>query len=282
MHQGDCPTAIPNRISGMTRLRCTFAAALLWGGVAAALPLGAQETPGGDSAAIAPAPIAPVAPAPATHKDPFNEDRILKVMPDYQTVRDSSTKVEPLTNRQKWLLAWKETVDPFNLASAAMAAGFSQAAKDTPKYGVGSIAYGERFAAAVADFGSQNVFSAGLLATLLHQDPRYFRRGPEAKIPARVAYALRALFVCHNDAGKSVLNTSGIGGMAMGIGFSNLYYPPASRHGIVMADRVQTSLFGGVIGNLTSEFWPDVEKKFFHHKQHSSGDTIVPAAGETR
>ncbi len=236
---------------------------------AAALPAWPQEAPV-DSPVIAPAPpAAPVdaAPSPA-HKDPFNEDRIMKVMPDYQTVRDNKANpVEPLTNRQKWLLAWKETVDPFNIASAAMAAGFSQAAQQTPKYGVGAMAYSERFAAANADFGSQNVFSAGLLAVLWHQDPRYFRRGPESKILARVGYAAAAVFVCHNDAGKSVFNSSGIVGMLMGIGASNLYYPPASRRGDVMAGRVQTSLFGSVIGNLTSEFWPDLEKKFFPHKQ---------------
>jgi hypothetical protein len=235
----------------------------------------AQDSPGGDpSSAPALAPISPIAPAPAApapasaNKDPFNEDRIMKVMPDYQTVRDPSAGVQPLTARQKWLLAWKETIDPFNIASAAMAAGFSQAANQTPKYGVGGVAYSERFAAAVADFGSQNVFSAGLLAVMLHQDPRYFRKGPESRIPARIGYAIKEVFVCRDDAGKSVFNSSGIFGMMMGIAASNLYYPAASRRGDVMVGRVQTSLFGSVVGNLTSEFWPDLEKKFFHHKQN--------------
>jgi len=222
-----------------------------------------------DAAAIAPALPAPAAAsAPSEKADPFNEDRIMKVMPDYQTVREAKDDHGPLTNRQKWLLAWKETVDPFNIASAFMAAGFSQAAQQTPKYGVGAVAYAERSAAAVADFGSQNVFSAGLLAVWWHQDPRYFRKGTDSKIPARVWYAVREVFVCHNDAGVSVFNSSGIVGMAMGIAASNLYYPAASRRGDVMAGRLETSLFGSVVGNLTSEFWPDIEKKFFHKKQN--------------
>ena len=112
------------------------------------------------------------------------------------------------------------------------------------------------------------ITSPRLLATLLHQDPRYFRKGPGSKIPARVGYALKALVVCHNDAGKAVFNSSGIFGMTMGIAASNLYYPPASRRGDVMAGRIETSLFGGAVGNLTSEFWPDLQKKFFHHKQN--------------
>jgi len=31
-----------------------------------------------------------------------------------------------------------------------------------------------------------------------------------------------------------------------------------------MAERLSTSLTGGVVGNLMSEFWPDIQKKFFH------------------
>jgi hypothetical protein len=234
----------------------------------AVAPAWPQDAPATDTPN--PPASAPIAPAPSTaHKDdPFNEDRIMKVMPDYQTVRDPTPATKPLTNREKWLLAWKETVDPFNIASAALSAGLSQAAQQTPKYGVGAVAYTERFGAAVADFGSQNFFSAGVLSVLFHQDPRYFRKGPGSRIPARVWYAVKANFVCHNDDGKSVFNSSGILGMLMGIGASNLYYPPASRRLDVMAGRTQTSLFGGVVGNLTSEFWPDLEKKFFHRKQN--------------
>jgi hypothetical protein len=54
--------------------------------------------------------------------------------------------------------------------------------------------------------------------------------------------------------------------MMMGIAASNLYYPSASVRGTVMAGRLYTSLLGSVIGNVTSEFWPDVQKKFFHRK----------------
>jgi hypothetical protein len=236
-----------------------------------------QEAPAVDASADAP----PIAPAPSTtHKDPFNEERIMKVMPDYQTVRDPNAGVARLTNREKWLLAWKETVDPFNVASAALAAGLSQAAQQTPKYGVGVRGYSERFGAAVGDFGTQNFFSAGVYSVLFHQDPRYFRKGPSSHIPARVGYALRALVVCHNDAGQAVFNSSGLLGMVTGIAASNLYYPAASRNGEVMAGRVQTSLFGGVVGNLTSEFWPDLEKKFFHRKQNQPQSP--PDAASTR
>jgi hypothetical protein len=201
-------------------------------------------------------------PAPVS---PFNEERILGVIPDFQTVPSSSGRVAPLTVRQKWSLALRETADPFNVVNAAMAAGLSQRGDQTPKYGEGGEAYGMRFGAALADFGSQNFFSAGVLCSLLRQDPRYYRRGPEHGFLSRVAYSVSRVVVTRNDSGAAAFNASGIGGMAMGIAASNLYYPSRSVGGDVMAGRIVTSLTGGVLGNLMSEFWPDVQRKLFHH-----------------
>ena len=197
---------------------------------------------------------------------PFNEERILGIMPDYQTVRDSSVPVAPLTPKQKWNLAWKEIVDPFNFANVVMAAGFSQRGNQTPKYGEGGEAYAQRIGAAFADFGTQNFFSAGVLANLLHQDPRYYRKGPASGVLKRVVYSVSRVAVVQTDSGSSAFNSSGLGGMAMGIAASNLYYPSASVGAPVMASRVYSSLLGGVMGNLMSEFWPDLQKKFFHPK----------------
>src|SRR5205085_661208 len=110
---------------------------------------------------------------------PLNENRILGVIPDYQTVRDPNAPVAPLTPKQKWSLALRQTVDPFNVASAALASGFSQMGNQTRKYGEGGPAYGERFGAALADFATQGMFSAGVRANVLHQHRRYVRKGPQ-------------------------------------------------------------------------------------------------------
>jgi hypothetical protein len=189
------------------------------------------------------------------------------VIPDYQTVSDSSVAVTPLTPKQKWTLALKETVDPFNVLNAALGAAFSQRGNQTPKYGEGGAAYAQRFGAAFADFGTQNFFSAGVLATVLHQDPRYYRKGPGTGVAKRVVYSVSRLVIARQDSGASAFNASGIFGMAMGIAASNLYYPAVSVRGSVMICRISSSLTGGIMGNLMSEFWPDLQKKFFHRKK---------------
>jgi len=196
---------------------------------------------------------------------PFNEERVAFVIPDYGTVRESNGPVAPLTPVQKWQLAWKESIDPFNIASAAMTAGFAQSDNQTPRYGEGSLAYGKRFGAALADFGTQNVFSTGVFGNLLHQDPRYFRKGPESGVFARAVYSVSRLAITRQDSGKSAFNASNVLGIILGIVASNAYYPAASRNGTVTG-RLGTSLMGGAVGNLMSEFWPDVQRRLFGHK----------------
>ena len=183
-------------------------------------------------------------------------------MPNYQTVLNPTSVVAPLTASQKWNLAFKETVDPFNVASAVMAAGMSQAGNETPKYGWGQAAYGKRFGAAMGDFATQNMFSAGLMATLLHQDPRYFRKGPGNGVISRALYSVSRVAVTRTDRGAPTFNASGLFGMSLGIAASNLYYPNESIRGSVMAGRLYTSLLGGVMGNLLSEFGPDLQRRF--------------------
>ena len=249
-----------NRMTLRTRLLVAITA-MVWLkiGCIAFAQENAEIFPGPPLAEFAPEP-------PEAIAVPLNEERILKVIPDFQTVEDSSRPVAPLTRSQKWNLGWREAVDPFNMFSAALTAGFAQHDNQTPRYGEGWSNYGRRFGAAVADFGTQSLFSAGIFATLLNEDPRYFRKGPAAGVVQRALYSVTRLLVCRNDAGRPVFNAANFLGMSAGIAMSNLYYPSASRTGTVMVGRLETSFFGGVTGNLLSEFWPDVQRKLLRKK----------------
>ena len=105
---------------------------------------------------------APVQPSPVSV--PLNKDRILKIIPNYQTVEDSSQNVAPMTAKEKWHLAWKRVTDPFNIASAALAASWSQATGATPRYGYGREALAESFRAAIGDFGSHTALNGAAAA----------------------------------------------------------------------------------------------------------------------
>jgi uncharacterized membrane-anchored protein YitT (DUF2179 family) len=216
----------------------------------------AQAPPAANDASIAPATSAP----------PVNYDRIMGVIPNYQTVSDPQQNVAPLTVQQKFTLFFKETVDPFTILSGAAGAALSQADNDDPKYGQGSGPYAERFGAAVADITTQNFFGDAVLSSLLREDPRYFRRGPEFSFWHRLGYSVSRVVVGRTDSGKNIFNYAGIGGMALGIGLSNAYYPNRSVNGTEVATRFGTSFVAAALSNILPEFWPDIRQKVFHHK----------------
>ena len=251
---------VTSRVSFLIAAAFTSWSVAGWNASAQSPPAPQQDS------ASAPAPVETATVIPAPVVVPLNDQRIALVIPDYQTVEDSSVPVAPMTASQKWNLGWKETIDPFNIATAAVTAAFSQRGNQTPKYGEGWPNYGRRFGAAVGDFGTQNLFSAGLFATLFHEDPRYFRKGPRARIIPRIWYSVTRLAVCRNDSGHDTFNAANFLGMSLGIAASNVYYPSSSRTGTVMAGRIETSMLGGVTGNLMSEFWPDIQRKFFRKK----------------
>lgn len=232
-------------------MQCVLAALLLL----SAYPLFSQ--PPSDKAAD------PSDHAPA----PLTNDRIFGVIPNYQTVSSPQKNVGPLSVKQKFELFAKETFDPFTISAAAAGAALSQADNDHPRYGQGSGPYAERFGAAVADVTTQNFFSDAVLASLLHEDPRYFRRGPEYRFWPRLGYALSRVVVTRTDGGKTRFNNSGIFGMAMGIALSNAYYPNSSVSGNVVAVRLGTSLVSSALSNILPEFWPDIKQRVFHRKQ---------------
>lgn len=194
------------------------------------------------------------------------DDRILGVIPNYQTVSDPNKPVNPLTVREKWKLAVRESVDPYSFVSGAFGAALSQAGNDTPKYGNGWAPYMQRLGAANADLATQSLFSDGLLASLFHEDPRYFRKGPGSPVLTRVWYSMSRLVITRRDSGRSSFNFSGVLGMGLGIALSNAYYPEPSVNGSVVGSRFVTSLTGASLGNLLPEFWPDFKQRFFKHK----------------
>src|SRR5580692_8777218 len=221
----------------------------------------AQTSTPNDANPIPALPAAQSQPAP-----PITDDHILGIIPNFQTVNDPSKGVTPLTVKEKFMLFARETVDPFTIIAGGLGAAISQAHNDDPKYGQGSGAFAQRFGAAVTDITTQNFFSDFMLSSILHEDPRYFRRGPRYHFWYRVDYSLSRCVVTQTDAGKARFNFANIGGMAMGIGLSNAYYPDKSVNGTEVASRFGTSLVASALANILPEFWPDMKQKFFHHK----------------
>jgi hypothetical protein len=99
----------------------------------------------------------------------------------------------------------------------------------------------------------------------LKEDPRYFRLG-EGTFKHRFGYVISQIIVAHQDKGGRTFNWSTTLGALSSGSISNAYYPQADRGFGLTMNRAGISLLYGSLGNLGSEFWPDIDHKLFHRR----------------
>jgi Carboxypeptidase regulatory-like domain len=154
------------------------------------------------------------------------QQRVLGFIPNFYVVYDSKGAV-PLTNKLKFQMAYKVSVDPVSILGAAALAGINQAG-NRPDYQQGWKGYGQRFGAAYADSVTDIFLGGAILPSLLHQDPRYFYQGT-GTIKSRTLHALANPFIARGDNGKRQINFSSMGGDLISASISNAYYPESNR-----------------------------------------------------
>jgi hypothetical protein len=200
---------------------------------------------------------------PATDQDPPGGKRVLGVLPNYRTVNDTGTYT-PISVQRKFIIASKDSFDyPLVLLAGAFA-GLGQLSNQNPSFGQGLKGYGHRLVTAYADQAIGNMMTEAIFPSMLHEDPRYFRRGTGSK-GSRTWYALTRVFVTHTDSGTTRFNFSEVIGNAAGVAISNAYYPEGRTVGNNVG-KLGTQIGTDAISQVLKEFWPDIKEKFFHKK----------------
>jgi hypothetical protein len=174
---------------------------------------------------------------------------------------ESDPQIAMDSTGEKWDYFVRETASPLTIGGGAFNATFSQMTNTDPKYGVNRIAFSERFGASVADITTQNFFGDFVMASALHEDPRYYRKGEGHSFWSRTGYAISRAMVTRTDGGGSTFNFDNVLGSAASAGFSNLYYPAASRTGIAIMMHFGIDVADTGFVNLVPEFWPDLRRK---------------------
>jgi hypothetical protein len=196
---------------------------------------------------------------------PAREDhpRLFWIIPTF-TVSNSSSPIS-LASGEKFRLFFRNTTDPFTVTYTAFGAGIQQANNGLSGYGQGAAGYGKRLAAGLADETSVSFFRSYLFPSVLHQDPRYFRKG-SGPLKERLMNAIIRPIVTRKDSGGRSFDWSGLLGVTASSSLSNVYYPAADRGIEQTFKRVATSIPFSVIDHLIDEFGPNLEKKFLGRK----------------
>jgi uncharacterized membrane protein YfcA len=179
--------------------------------------------------------------------------RAFGVMPLLNVVYDPST-ARALSVREKWRLFYREAYDPSQYLSVGIGAGISQAGNETSGYGQGMQGYGKRFGAGLGDTSLGAFFGNFMLPSLLHDDPRYFRKG-SGSVASRILHAAASALITHRDNGSIRPNYSNVAGNLIGGGIGNVYYPSRERGVGETFERGAGLIAAGVAGAVVLEFW---------------------------
>jgi len=202
-----------------------------------------------------PAELAAAAPQPAAPKS----RRIFGIIPNNRT-SPSLKNYKPLSTGEKFEIARQDSFDRGTVALAGLFAADAQISNANPSFGQGVKGYSRCFGAAYGDLIIGNYLSEAVFPALLHQDPRYFRRGNGSKW-SRLEYSVGQIFWTHADSNRSQFNYSEILGNAAAVAISNAYYADNRDAGDAVT-KLGLQLSVDMALNILKEFWPDVSRRF--------------------
>jgi hypothetical protein len=218
------------------------------------LPLSASAQQPSDAAAQSPAN------QPAANVPP--DKRMFGVLTNYRTA-DLSTPFAPITPKEKFTIAAKDSFDWPVFITSGLFACLYQLENSNPSFGQGLKGYAKRYATSYGDQMIGNFMTEGVWPTLLKEDPRYFRRGA-GPIKGRLWYAATRIFVTRTDAGKWRFNYSEVVGNSVAVAIANAYYPD-SRDASDNVERLGIQLATDSFSNVLKEFWPDIKRRLSKH-----------------
>jgi hypothetical protein len=206
-----------------------------------------------------------------------NPKRILGFIPNFQSKDDIPQNQKPLAPKEKYILAYHQTVDFSAHIGNAFQAALQQASNGQPHYGQGWGPYAQRFGAAEADQVTSAFFIFGLLPHVLKDDPRYFRKRYGSPW-SRIRYAATRTVITRTDAGGRTFNSPQVVGQLMQQGISTAYYPEQDRSASRVFEDWGINLAYNSVYNVLKEFYPDFLRVVSHrHRENRPATNVAPA-----
>jgi hypothetical protein len=173
---------------------------------------------------------------------------------------DLATNQGPLSARQKFELAANNSVALSTIGRALIGSAYGQAVDHPEGYGQGGAGYGKRFGSGMARSASANLFGTFLIASVLHEDPRFFVE-KNLSFQQSLKYSASRLVVTRSDSGKPVANFAGVLGPLASEVLANVYYPERNGGAKPILIRYASDMGWKFGGNLLRQYWPTINKK---------------------
>jgi hypothetical protein len=171
-----------------------------------------------------------------------------------------STAPQPLTSRQKFILAAKNVGDPANLLTIGGLSAITIAADAHTADGPGFTGFAKNAGVSLSQDMTGEFFSTFLIPSLAHQDPHYHRM-PNLSVRRRILHVLDEVVIGQSDDGLPMFNYATVVGTICTNSLGNLYVPGRKHSFGASSARIATSLATDPIGNAITEFVPDLARR---------------------
>jgi hypothetical protein len=173
---------------------------------------------------------------------------------------DLATDKGPLSSWEKFKLAANNSVSVSTLGAVLLGSAYGQAINSPSGYGQGGSGYGKRFGSGMARAASDNMFGTFAIASLLHEDPRFYvKQGLSFKQALKYS-AVRVVYT-RSDSGDREVNFAGLLGPLAGEALANTYWPKQNQGVGSTFARYAADIGWRFGGNLMRQYWPQVNRK---------------------
>jgi hypothetical protein len=172
----------------------------------------------------------------------------------------NSDQRQPLTPKQKGILAGRDIIDPLNLIVIGAEAGFGVGLNAHSAYGPGLKGFGRLAGYDLLQDAQGEVIGTFLIPSLVHEDPRY-RRMQNASVKRRIFHALARTVIAEHDDGRPMLNYATLLTYPISAELSNLYVPGVQDNARSTFKRIGLGFATDPAGNLIAEFLPDFARR---------------------
>ncbi len=176
----------------------------------------------------------------------------------------TSEHIEPLTSKQKGVLAMRDFLDPFNFITIAGYSAIATAVDPHSAYGPGFKGFAKQTGYGLLQDAQGEFFQTYAIASLAHQDPRYHRM-PTASVKRRLWHAISHTYVSQHDDGRRMLNVATLGTYLISAELTNLYVPGIQTDAASTARRIGVGIATDPAGAIVAEFLPDVARRIHIH-----------------
>ena len=183
---------------------------------------------------------------------------------------DIALSTERLTPGGKFQLFVDNSISLHTIGWAMLGSAISQADNSPTGFGQGWDAYAKRFGSSMGRQASTEFFGTFILASALHEDPRFYAE-VDPSFSQAAKYSVKRLFITRNDDGRDVANISGLLGPAMAEGLANVYWPDRNRTVGDTFLRYGLDLATKAGGNMLREYWPVLYGKIHHAPRPDTG-----------